>query len=643
MTKEEAQAIALQGGAEGGEDTVAYLTEHFPREIGEFTKEDFLDGKMPFEYIDTYKFDNVKREQVKQKVKARAVELKIGARTFERMWADYKKANPDDLGSGGTTNFPDQPLALRCGKWLCDGQGVRTMTADKGTVYACPHPIMPVEILKNLDTGAYKVRVAFRRNNQWHTEIFDRTVLSQKSKIVDALSERGVAVNSENARNLVLYFADIEEMNIDGIPENACISRLGWREYAGAQMFVPYTRERLIFDGEAIFRKRFESIRESGDFQETLTKWHGCISENVRHNSVSVRIIFAASAASVLVKLLGCNNFIVHIWGETGTGKTVLSMCAASIWGNPAVGEYISSFNTTAVGIEKNLGFLQNLPLILDELQIADERDVKKLVYLATEGTGRSRGSKYGGLQSLETWANCTISTGERPITSMISDGGAHNRVIEIECKEQLFKDPHAVARCVSQNYGVFGRILVIYLSKKENLEAVCGKYHAFFDELIAQYNITQKQAYAAALILAADYAITECAFDKATALTAADIAPYLKSEREISANVRGYEYLCEQIAANQAHFTQLDKAIECWGEFDGDAVYIIKSVFNRICTDGGFSPASLLSWLSKNNLIERRDNHTAVLKRIGGVAARCVHLTMAADNVENLNDFPDF
>ena len=129
-------------------------------------------------------------------------------------------------------------------------------------------------------------------------------------------------------------------------------------------------------------------------------------------------------------------------------------MCAAGIWGAPEIGEYISSFNTTAVGVKKNLGFLQSMSLILDELRIADELEIKKLIHIATEGTGRRRMAKYGGLRNLDSRANCTISTGEQPITSLIPEGGAHNRVIEIKCRRLLFKNPGEAARCVPENTG---------------------------------------------------------------------------------------------------------------------------------------------------------------------------------------------
>ena len=66
-------------------------------------------------------------------------------------------------------------------------------------------------------------------------------------------------------------------------------------------------------------------------------------------------------------------------------------MTAASVCGIPEIGDYIMTFNATTVGMEKTAAFYNNLPYILDELQIInDKRDLANLIYMLTEGSGRS-------------------------------------------------------------------------------------------------------------------------------------------------------------------------------------------------------------------------------------------------------------
>ena len=150
------------------------------------------------------------------------------------------------------------------------------------------------------------------------------------------------------------------------------------------------------------------------------------------------------------------------------------------------------------------------------------------------------------------------------------------------------------------------------------------------------------------ALILTADWLITENYLD-GPALTAADIAPYLKSKDDVSVNKRAYEYVCEYITQNQNKFGLTEKNMEVWGEFCDDTVYIIKLKFEQICSEGGFNPASLLSWLADRQLIRRtvKDRFT-VLKRIGTVPTRCVHLKLISENADEadnsaVDEYPDF
>ena len=109
-----------------------------------------------------------------------------------------------------------------------------------------------------------------------------------------------------------------------------------------------------------------------------------------------------------------------------------------------------------------------------------------------------------------------------------------------------------------------------------------------------------------------------------------------------MSTNPRAYEYICEQVAANQLHFVDSDKLVDRWGMLDssGASAYIIKSVFTRMCEDGGYNPASLLSWLADRQFIERNGRNCTVPKRIGGVLTRCVHLTLSEHDEEELPDF---
>ena len=629
--------------------TAETMSEIYP-DISEYTRDDFLNSEKPYEFLYMFKDDKFKQKRLLAEMTDQAKKCKVtNFPTLYKAFAESRKDVADDVGN--YTNFPLQPVTLPCGKWVCDASGVRTQGEKGGLVWACPHPIMPVARYTNIDTGEEKIKLAYFKGKYWRELIVDRMTISVATKITE-LSKPGVVVTSETARNLVNYLYDVEQLSGDLLPEIECVTRLGWIKRGDDTEFVPYT-DGLTFDGESDYKKHFESVKQCGK-RDDCDKWIEFINKNIRHNNVVARMVFSAALASVLVKPLGCNCFWLHLWGETESAKTVLMMVAASCWGNPELGKYITTFNTTYVGMEKIAAFYNSLPYMIDELQIVDSRrEMDNTIYMLTEGCGRTRGNKSGGLDNIPEWRNCVISTGERPINSNRSGGGSVNRVIEIECRESFFgSDPDApkgAADFVKSVYGFFGHLFIMLIREDGIIDEAKEQYKLFSGELVKQYNISQKQAQSGALILTADQLITEHYRLDGPALTAADIAPYLKSKDDVSVNKRAYEYVCEYITQNQNKFGLTEKNMEVWGEFCDDTVYIIKLKFEQICSEGGFNPASLLSWLADRQLIRRtvKDRFT-VLKRIGTVPTRCVHLKLISENADEadnstVDEYPDF
>ena len=83
-----------------------------------------------------------------------------------RVWTSKNAQNQKQQGSN-KTRFTDGPLVLNCGQWEATDTGIyKHELSGKGLPYkilACPHPILPVERLVNIDTNTEKLRLAFSR------------------------------------------------------------------------------------------------------------------------------------------------------------------------------------------------------------------------------------------------------------------------------------------------------------------------------------------------------------------------------------------------------------------------------------------------------------------------------------------------
>ena len=573
----------------------------------------------PYEFAYQFMSEPFKLARIVEEMAGNAKAVKVS--NFKKIFQEYVRlqSQKNPLIAGSVTQFSDQPIELDCGQWRADDTGVY-IDGMYGEVCACPHPIMPVQRLVNIDTGIEKLRIAYRKQKQWRYAIVEKKVIASNSSIVE-LSNLGIAVTSETAKHLVRYLHDVETLNYEKIPECSAVSRLGWINEEG---FAPYVED-LIFDGDANFRHFFESVKAVGSFDKWIE-----LAKKVRKGRVPARIILAASFASAAVKPLSCLPFFVHLWGGTEAGKTVALMLAASVWASPEMGRYIHTFNSTSVGMEKSAAFCNSMPLILDEFQMISSRkgfdeDVMKLA----EGVGKTRGNKLGGVDKAPTWANCILTNGEMPITGGSSGGGVVNRIIEIECIEKLFDNPRGIVEVVKKNYGHAGELFTELLQKDDVLDEARNMFNFFYDEL-CKSDTTEKQAMAAAAILTADAIATVYIFKDDAALTVEDISEFLQDKASVSVNRRGYEYLCEYVVTNSNKFCGDSAESEVWGKTYPTHVSIIRAVYNKICSEAGFNQQALLSWMGQNNLIIRGKETLTSLDRINGMVARCVKLIRA-------------
>ena len=605
-------------------------------ELPVYTRDDYLTTTKPFEYLYAHKENKFEMRQLMGRMSIQA--QAVGVRNLATLFKDYIETVSGTVTPGfNRTDFTGQEMELDCGGWTATDTGIYGTDKMGFEVVACYHPIMPVQRLVNVDTREHKVMLAYRLSRRWDIVIVDRNVISDSRSII-GLSKYGIMVNSETGKALVRYLADVEQLNYDLIPEVSSVGRLGWIEEYG---FSPYEEE-LVFDGEETYRTRFESIQEHGSREA----WLDCaraVRSGKTPGNVIARIVLAASFASVLVGPCRCLPFFVHLWGGSETGKSLSLVLAASVWANPEIGVYIQTFNATEVGKELGAAFCNSLPLIIDELQLVKDnrKDFDRMIYQLSEGVGRARGRKQGGLQKTPTWRNCVITTGEFPIISANSGEGAVNRTIEVDCHDtKLFDEPKKTATSLYANYGFAGREFVEHLMEDGVIERV-QKLQEDLQKAIKTGDTMDKQTASAALILAADRLSEKWIFQDGVLLQPDDIRPYLVSKETVNQNARALQYLYDFININQSRFSPGADAHqgEVWGDLDDDYAYIIRSKFDQILQDEGYNASAFLGWAKNNNLIlPGKDGKMTRTKRINGRVSRCIWLKM--DNY--LNDFEE-
>ena len=588
--------------------------------IPDFTKEEYFDTSLPYDFLYQYKDDKFLLKQMIQKMKDKAGSL--GVKCFISLWNAYCEtvASKAGISLDNSTQFEGQPVELFSGQYKCEESGVYFMDKFGYEVNVCRHPIMPIQRLCNADTGVESLEIAYKKGKNWRTVIVEKSVIASSSSILQ-LASYGILVNSENAKALSTYLLEIENLNFDVIPEQQSIGRLGW---ISQKHFSPYVEE-LVFDGETNFKHMFNAIKSCGSREAWLYAM-----QDLRKEKSPGRLFLAASFASVILEPCGLLPFFLHAWGGTEVGKTVGLMIAASVWASPRLGDYILTFNSTLVGQEMTASFLNSLPMCIDELQIQSSsgiRDFDRIIYQLTEGVGRTRGAKTGGLQKMNTWKNCIITNGEHPISNANSGGGAVNRVIEFECDEKVYSDLVGICAVIQSNYGFAGREFVEYLQTDGAFDRVNALQKEYYRELLKS-DSTDKQAASASAILAADHIATELIFKDGNNLTVADLEKIMAKKKEVNVNNRALEFIYELVERNPNRFKANEFGEyqgEVWGKSEETCIYIIKSVFDREMGNGGFNSTAFLAWAKRNDIIITDNGKRTKKARITGNSTNCV------------------
>lgn len=535
----------------------------------------------------------------------------------------YSARQPNYQQNQNMTEFSIPPEKdyqnMLCGSWVANEMGIVSYNVMGLEQRACHHPILPVRRLSNIETSDEKITLAFKRDYIWREITVDKDVISSASKIT-ALSSKGISVTSENAKYLVRYLNDVENMNADAIELSTSTSKLGWH---GTE-FIPFDSD-IVFDGDTRFKDLFKAIHTKGNED----KWLKCVRGIRSDNRMETKMLLAASFASVLVKVIGCLPFFVDLWGETEGGKSVALMLAASVWANPDESQYIGDYKSTDVALEVRADVLNNLPVLLDDTSNATKKivdDFENIIYRLCSGKGKSRSNKDLGTNRENNWKTCFITNGERPLSGYVNQGGAINRIIEIEAGNHIFKNPQKTVDILKANYGFAGRRFVEVV-REIGKDEIKRMYDEICEQLFQQDKM-QKQAMSLACILLADKIATERIFEDGQYISIDDAKKCLIDRTELSENERCYRYIMDKVAMNGQRFDD-ETNCEKWGVIENGYIIFFNQAFSELCNLGGFSKKTFLSWANRKGILQMQNGQYTKVKKINGNTHRCVWIKL--------------
>lgn len=540
------------------------------------------------------------------------------------------------------------PLSLRTPEgWIFSDKGISWIDPKTHTpANVCRTPILLTQRLKSLETGDEKMEVAFKRDGEWQRAIYPRSVIFS-SRSITALADLGCTITSENSKNVVKFLGALESENIDIIPKNDATSTFGWQP---GRRFIPGHDEGITLDIDPSQRGMAAAYCQNG----TMERW---IEHMAPHRSrEKFRFILAASFAAPLLRIVKQRIFFVYNWGGSKGGKTAALKAALSAWGDPE--RLMVNFNATQVGLERTAAFYCDLPLGIDERQLAGNNQgaLEKIVYMIASGTGKIRGAKSGGIQTVHQWRTVALATGEEPLSTETSQTGVSTRVLEIYGgpfdNEQ---DAALMHQQAAMDCGWAGPAFIEHILQMDEREIV--ERYEDMQRYIRETSQGKNGSHIAgiAAVALADSLIDEWFFGGNPRESVAEAkrmaASILINQVEANTtdvNENAVQFIVDWVLANRSYFGA--NAIgTCLGftSESGNTAYIFPSMLNQALTKAGYSPRKTMKYMAEKDLIgtdtDRKTGKKqySIIKWFGTRSARFVefHIGKLAENKDAIDD----
>ena len=246
---------------------------------------------------------------------------------------------------------------------------------------------------------------------RWRTWAMPMDLLrGQGDEMRGELLSQGVEINPAGKNLLSQYLQERPPTK-----RMRCATQVGWcgDSFVLPDVVIGPSRDEVIFQA---------SERAHGGYVVggTMEGWRSEIAARAVGNPVLTLAISCAFAGPLLSRCHAEGGGI-HFVGDSSIGKTGNLFAAASVWGNK---EFHRSWKATANGMEGMAALHNDNLLALDEISECDPREVGAIIYSLGNGMGKQRATRTGGARSITKWLCFVLSTGERSIETLMSEGG---------------------------------------------------------------------------------------------------------------------------------------------------------------------------------------------------------------------------
>ena len=435
-------------------------------------------------------------------------------------------------------------------------------------------------------------------------------------KLANFFADRGEIFDNKKANLVVGYISEFLRINEYVIKITKGVVETGWQE--DGNFCLPQLYKNVKWLDNLPHSNIIPRFKTKGDVQKQKE-----LLKELSKGKIFIVILFALS--TTLVKLIDNVklNYICHIGGLTGEGKSFAVKTAISLFGEPDVSIYGKNWNATVNGLETYWETMKDVPAWVDELENTKNlNDVIQACYSFSEGTGRTRAyTKDGEVlnREIKTFRGGMFTTGEKGFDEIINNTAGRNkplglnrRVLDLNVRE-LWKgvDKRKVGNIIDKNFGLFVIEWIRYVSNSKKLINEIYDYYA--DELKDIEISGKEKLYYLLLTTLAILQNMEIINEEEYSRQYNNIIQIAREDMykfdEIKNIAKSFiSFLQDFIIKNKNKFLGIgddENVREVFGLVENKRVYLLKSVFDEMCIAKGFVKKQVLEDLKKKNRLE--------------------------------------
>jgi hypothetical protein len=362
------------------------------------------------------------------------------------------------------------------------------------------HPLWITGLGHCIDTDERLVRLSYQAavsGNYEHRWVDLAQVVDRRALV--KLSMYGLPIDCENATEFILFLRRCEAANCGTLARTLVAHRTGPHEVTlpdGSKAWGWLLGKQWIGPGDVHYDPRAgdpltEFLTTHGDLTTWRDEWI-----KLRQRGYVERFVMGASFAAPLMEWVGRRTFFLHLWGNSGFGKTGLAKFGLSVWGRPD--KLMHSLNGTSNSTTEIYRAFTSLFTVYDEQQ-ALKGDViaarKSLIYDVCLEQGRARAKKEGGNQQpTPPWHTIACTTGEEALVTHTDRGGEANRVVQIRVggnvipseaqKEKWSREAEALHNFGLVHHGFAGPVFLTMLVNLINEPGGIARLQAKYERL---------------------------------------------------------------------------------------------------------------------------------------------------------------